>query len=139
MPLLDGYPSKFAAGTDFSCCNGGFVILALIAARASGTPFAQLVHERVCVRGGLGGDRLPAIGRAPPDAALGYAEVDGEWRTNALHLPVRGSGDGGAFTAVDDMHDFCPRWSAGASSSSARTRARRSPASTSPVTRSPGR
>ncbi len=32
----------------------------------------------------------------------------GQWRTNVFHLPVRGTGDGGAFTTVDDMHDFWP-------------------------------
>ena len=29
VPLLDGYPTKFRAGSDFSYCNGGFVVLAL--------------------------------------------------------------------------------------------------------------
>src|SRR5688572_29891027 len=32
---LDGYPTKFPAGTDFSYCNGGYVVLALIAERVS--------------------------------------------------------------------------------------------------------
>ncbi len=40
----------------------------------------------------------------PADAALGYVHVDGEWRSNVFHLPVRGTGDGGAFTTVDDVH-----------------------------------
>ena len=45
----------------------------------------------------------------PGDAALGYVRVDGEWRSNVFHLPVRGTGDGGAFTTVDDVHRL---WSA---------------------------
>ena len=108
VPLLDGHPTKFPAGSDFSYCNGGFVILALIAERASGTPFPQLVRERVCVPGGLGATGYPRSDALPGDAALGYVEVDKEWRTNVFHLPVCGSGDGGAFTTVDDMHRFWP-------------------------------
>jgi hypothetical protein len=40
----------------------------------------------------------------PGDAALGYVEVDGRWVSNVFHLPVRGTGDGGAFTTVGDVH-----------------------------------
>ena len=87
VPLLDGFPTKFPAGTDFSYCNGGFVILALVAERASGTPFTQLVHERVCVPAGLRATGYPRSDALPGDAALGYVEVDGQWRTNVFHLP----------------------------------------------------
>ena len=106
VPLLDGFATKFPAGTDFSYCNGGFVILALLAERASGTPFTQLVDERVCRPAGMGATGYPRSDALPGDAALGYVEVDGQWRTNVFHLPVRGSGDGGGFTTVDDMHAF---------------------------------
>jgi hypothetical protein len=37
--------------------------------------------------------------------ALGYLHDDG-LRTNVLHLPVRGNGDGGIYTTVADMHSF---------------------------------
>src|SRR5688500_13442507 len=46
--ILDGHPTKFAAGSDFAYCNGGFVVLALIAERASGVPYHDLVLQRVC-------------------------------------------------------------------------------------------
>ena len=108
VPLLDGCPTKFPAGSSFSYCNSGYVLLALIAERASGTPFHELVQQRVCVPGGLRSTGYPRSDALPGDAALGYVEVDGEWRTNVFHLPVRGTGDGGAFTTVDDMHDFWP-------------------------------
>jgi CubicO group peptidase (beta-lactamase class C family) len=108
VPLLDGWPAKFPAGSAFSYCNGAFVVLALIAERASGTSFHELVEERVCRPGGLRATGFPRSDALPGDAALGYVEVDGEWRTNVFHLPVRGNGDGGGFTTVDDMHDFWP-------------------------------
>ena len=39
----------------------------------------------------------------PPGSALGYL-TDG--RTNVFHLPVIGTGDGGAYTTADDMMRF---------------------------------
>ena len=38
----------------------------------------------------------------PGDAAIGYLTADGP-RTNVLHLPVRGSGDGGIYSTAADM------------------------------------
>jgi hypothetical protein len=37
--------------------------------------------------------------------ALGYLRPDG-LRTNVLHLPVRGNGDGGIYTTVGDLQVF---------------------------------
>ena len=41
----------------------------------------------------------------PGRTARGYLARDG-LRTNVLHLPVRGSGDGGVHTTVGDVHRF---------------------------------
>jgi CubicO group peptidase (beta-lactamase class C family) len=41
----------------------------------------------------------------PSGVALGYLFEEG-LRTNIFHLPVVGSGDGGIFTTVADMHAF---------------------------------
>jgi len=41
----------------------------------------------------------------PGRAARGYLAVDG-LRTNVFHLPVVGSGDGGAYTTVADLSIF---------------------------------
>ena len=38
VPILVGHETKFAAGTSFSYCNGGFVVLAVLAKRAGGIP-----------------------------------------------------------------------------------------------------
>ncbi len=45
LAILDGHPTKFAAGEQFSYCNGGYVVLALIAERASGVAFHDLVRR----------------------------------------------------------------------------------------------
>ena len=43
LAVLDGYPPKFPPGERFAYYNGGYVVLALLAERASGVPFHDLV------------------------------------------------------------------------------------------------
>jgi CubicO group peptidase (beta-lactamase class C family) len=103
VAALDGFPTKFAAGTRFSYSNGGYVVLSLLAERAGRRPFAELVEERVCRPAGMSRTEFLRSDRLPGDAAFGYL-ADG--RTNVLHLPVRGGGDGGAYSTVADMRAF---------------------------------
>jgi CubicO group peptidase (beta-lactamase class C family) len=103
LPLLDGHPTKFPPGDRFSYCNGGYVLLALLAERAAGTPFHDLVGARVLGPAGLPDTAFLRTDALPGRAALGYLLEDG-LQTNVLHLPVRGNGDGGAFTTVADVH-----------------------------------
>ncbi len=99
---LDGHPTKFEPGTDFSYCNGGFVVLALIAERVSGVPFYDLVDQRVCRPAGMHDSAFLRSDELPGRAALGYLDMEGVSRTNVFHLPVRGTGDGGIYTTVAD-------------------------------------
>lgn len=100
---LDGHATKFAPGERFSYCNGGYVVLALMAERATGCGFHELVQTHVCEPAGLTGTEFLRSDELPGDAALGYLGPQG-LRTNVLHLPVRGSGDGGIFSTVGDVH-----------------------------------
>ena len=103
LAVLDGFPTKFPPGEQFSYCNGGFVVLALIAERASGVPFHDLVTERVCEPAGMIDTAFLRSDELPGRAAIGYLDIDGVWRINVFHLPVRGSGDGGIYTTVADI------------------------------------
>jgi CubicO group peptidase (beta-lactamase class C family) len=105
LPALDGFPQKFPPGERFAYCNGGYVVLALVAERVSGRGFHELVHTEVCERAGLTGSAFLRSDDLPGDAALGYLDEDGN-RTNVLHLPVRGNGDGGMYFTADDLHRF---------------------------------
>jgi CubicO group peptidase (beta-lactamase class C family) len=100
--VLDGFETAFEPGTQFAYCNGGFVVLALIAERAGGQPFRDLVRQRVCEPAGLGATGYLRSDELPGDAAVGYLDVDRP-RTNVLHLPVRGSGDGGIYSTAADV------------------------------------
>jgi len=108
LAVLDGHAPKFAAGERFSYCNSGYVVLALLAERAAGQPFAELVRTRVCEPAGMSDTAFLRSDELPPRAALGYLGVDGT-RTNVCHLPMRGSGDGGIYTTATDM---CAFWRA---------------------------
>jgi CubicO group peptidase (beta-lactamase class C family) len=113
LAVLDGYATKFAPGERFSYCNGGYVVLALIAERTSGIPFHDLVRERVCGPAGMVDTEFLRSDELPGRTALGYVEIDGAWRTNVHHLPVRGSGDGGVYTTVADMSSLWRAFFAG--------------------------
>jgi CubicO group peptidase (beta-lactamase class C family) len=106
LAVLDGHEPKFAPGEQFSYCNGGYVVLALIAERASGVPFHELVFERVCQPAGMGDSEFLRSDELPGRAALGYLTNDAGSRTNVLHLPVRGSGDGGIYSTAADVSSF---------------------------------
>ncbi len=102
---LDGYPTKFPAGERFSYSNGGYVVLALIAERASGVGYHQLVDETVIAPAGLTDTAFLRSDEPSGRMAMGYLHNDG-LRSNILHLPVRGNGDGGIYTTAADMHLF---------------------------------
>jgi CubicO group peptidase (beta-lactamase class C family) len=106
LPILDGYPMKFRAGDRFSYCNGGFVVLALIAERVTGCSYQDLVRQLVCSPAGMVDTGFPRSDALPGRAALGYVEVEGQWRTNVFNLPVIATGDGGAYTTTADMTRF---------------------------------
>jgi CubicO group peptidase (beta-lactamase class C family) len=103
LPMLDGHATKFAPDAEFSYCNGGYVILALLAERATGASFFDLVEQHVSGPAGLVSTGFPRSDELPMNAAVGYLSADAA-RTNIFHLPVRGSGDGGIFSSVADIH-----------------------------------
>lgn len=106
--VLDGHPTKFAPDEGFAYCNGGFALLALLAERSTGTPFHDLVEERVCGPAGMASTAFLRSDELPGRAAIGYLSADGP-RTNVFHLPVRGTGDGGVYTTAADVSAL---WSA---------------------------
>jgi CubicO group peptidase (beta-lactamase class C family) len=103
LRVLDGYPQEFAPGERCSYCNGGYVVLALIAERVTGTAFHELVEQHVCAPAGMPDTAFLQSDELPGRAALGYLAPDG-LTTNVFHLPVRGSGDGGIYSTAADVH-----------------------------------
>jgi CubicO group peptidase (beta-lactamase class C family) len=112
LAVLGGHATAFEPGERFAYCNGGYVVLALIAERTSGMPFHEVVRRRVCDRAGMSDTHYLRSDELPGRAALGYLTVDGP-RTNVLHLPVRGSGDGGIYSTVADVSSLWGAFFAG--------------------------
>lgn len=107
LKVIDGFPAKFPPGEQFAYCNGAYVVLALIAERAGGVPYHDLMRDRVCEPAGLRDTGFFRSDELPERTAIGYVPAgDGRWRSNVFHLPVRGVGDGGAFSTVADMSTF---------------------------------
>ena len=105
LRVLEGYPSKFPPDERFSYSNSGYVVLALISERSTGTPFHDLVEQRVCGPAGMRDTKFLRSDELPGRAAVGYLAVDGP-RTNVFHLPVRGSGDGGIYSTAADIRSL---------------------------------
>jgi CubicO group peptidase (beta-lactamase class C family) len=103
LAVLDGHPMKHEPDAGFTYCNGDYMVLALLAERASGLPFHDLVDQRVCRPAGMSDTVFLRSDELPGRAALGYLHDD-ELRTNVFHLPVRGNGDGGIYTTAADVH-----------------------------------
>jgi CubicO group peptidase (beta-lactamase class C family) len=105
LRVLDGHATVSPAGERFAYNNGGYVVLALVAERATGVDFHHLVHTLVCEPAGMGDTAFLRSDELPGRAALGYLTVNGP-RTNVFHLPVLGSGDGGIYSTVADLSAF---------------------------------
>ena len=89
------------------------MVLALIAERVSGRSYQDLVRELVCSPAGMADTAFLRSDALPGRAALGYVEVEGQWRTNVFHLPVVATGDGGMYTTTADMARFWTALTAG--------------------------
>jgi CubicO group peptidase (beta-lactamase class C family)/RimJ/RimL family protein N-acetyltransferase len=112
LRVLDGFPMRADPGDGFCYCNSGYVVLALLAERASDIPFHELVQEHVCRRAGLRDTGFLRSDELPGGVARGYLHTEG-LRTNVLHLPVRGSGDGGLYSTAADLHALWAAFFAG--------------------------
>jgi CubicO group peptidase (beta-lactamase class C family) len=112
LAVLDGHVAKFAPDERFAYCNGGYVVLALIAERVTDTSFAELAAQRVWEPAGLHDTGFLRSDELPPMAAVGYLASDG-LRSNIFHLPVRGSGDGGVYSTARDIHALWDAFGAG--------------------------
>ena len=112
LRVLDGHQTVSPAGERFAYNNGGYVLLALLAERASGVGFHELVRTMVSEPAGMVDTAFLRSDELPGRAALGYLFDDG-LRTNVLHLPVLGTGDGGIYSTAADFSAFWDAFFAG--------------------------
>ena len=129
--VLGGRPQKFPPDHGFSYCNGGYVLLALMCERVTGTDFPDLVRTHVTNRANLGSTAFLDVNHLPPDTAVGYL-ADG--RPNTDNLPRGGSGDGGLSTTAADIAELWRALFAGSIVTADVAAAMVAPRSTEPTT-----
>ena len=83
LAVLDGHPTVFPAGERFAYNNGGYVVLALLAERASGVDFHELVHTLVCEPAGMVDTAFLRSDELPGRAARGYLAATACGRTSS--------------------------------------------------------
>ncbi len=103
VPILNRYKQRGSPGSHFAYNNSGYVMLALAIERSTGSRYHDEVRRRVFEPASMEATDFLRSDRLPSGTALGYL-ADG--RTNVFHLPVIGTGDGGAYTTAPDMMRF---------------------------------
>ena len=106
LPLLRERPQKFAPGEKACYSNGGYVVLAMIIESESGIPFQRYIEERFFHSAEMTNSGFFRSDNLPQNVALGYLVGKEEFKTNVFNLPVIGSGDGGAYSNLQDMKLF---------------------------------
>ena len=79
----------FRADERFAYNNGGFVLLAILAERAAGVPYHQLVHDRVIAPAGMVDTTFQRSDAPQPRTATGYLEAEGLRTNHAPHPAAR--------------------------------------------------
>jgi len=95
---------KFAAGTSWSYSNSGYVVLGLIAAKVSGTPFGQLLETRIFKPLGMTRTILYERGKNKVvERAFGHSRKSGVWAETDQSSTSATLGDGGIYSNIDDL------------------------------------
>ena len=103
LPAFPDEPMKFAPGTRFSYCNGGFILLGLVIEKITGMSYQDYVTQEILQPIGMGQSGFFWLNKLPEKTALGYMDDAAGWRTNIYNLPIVGGSDGGVFTTARDI------------------------------------
>lgn len=106
IPLLEARRQRFDPGLKFCYSNGGYIVLAIIIELLSGEPFQDFIERQVFGNANMSRSGFFRTDCLPENTAIGYLGAGTDWQSNLFNLPVRGSGNTGAFTTTDDMDRF---------------------------------
>ncbi len=94
----------FPAGTKFRYSNSGYVVLALIVARASGLSFADFLRRRIFQPLGMLHTVAYEEGISEvANRAFGYSKSATSWQRTDQSLTSATLGDGGIYSSIDDL------------------------------------
>lgn len=105
LALLEAHDrSYFPSGTRFRYSNSGYILLASIVARASGTNFAAFLQRRIFQPLGMQSTVAFEAGVSEvAHRAFGYGNFDGCWKRMDQDLTSATLGDGGIYSSIDDL------------------------------------
>jgi D-alanyl-D-alanine carboxypeptidase len=97
---------EFEPGTKRVYSNGGYIILGLIVAKASGEDYYDYVREHIFKPAGMSDTFWPPKDADVPNRALGYMRDGAKWVPNYDTLPGRGSSAGGGYSTARDLFKY---------------------------------
>jgi CubicO group peptidase (beta-lactamase class C family) len=105
LGLLEGEThGVFAPGTAWAYSNSGYVVLGLVAARAAGRPFGDVLRERIFEP--LGMTRTLAYEKGKnevPERAYGHTRESASFRETDQSSTSATLGDGGVYSCLEDL------------------------------------
>jgi CubicO group peptidase (beta-lactamase class C family) len=94
----------FAPGTSWAYSNSGYVVLGLVAARAAGKPFGDVLRERVFAPLGMMRTLVYEKGRNEVvDRAYGHTKEPAGFRETDQSSTSATLGDGGVYSCLEDL------------------------------------
>lgn len=105
LDLLKGTRAPlFPPGTSWKYSNSGYVVLGLIVAKISGTPFDEFLAERIFTPLKMGGTVAYVRGKnSVSDRAFGHGRAQGRWRETDQSPTSATLGDGGIYSSLADL------------------------------------
>lgn len=120
LPLFAAEPLLFTPGSQRRYSNGGYVVLGLIVARASGQEYFDYVRGHVYGPAGMAAAAHLEADAPEKNVASGYTRdwggaerADGPRRSNVYSRPGRGSSAGGGYATAMDLFRFARALRAG--------------------------
>jgi CubicO group peptidase (beta-lactamase class C family) len=103
LPAFPEEAMKFAPGTRFSYCNGGYILLGLVVEAISGENYQDYVKQHILEPLGMDQSGFFWLNNLPENTASGYLNDAAGRRSNIYNLPIVGGSDGGMFTTARDL------------------------------------
>jgi D-alanyl-D-alanine carboxypeptidase len=103
LPLFADKPLEFEPGAEEQYSNGGYIVLGLIVAKASGRDYYEYVCDHIFKPAGMIDTASYPKDAEIPNRALGYVREGSAWKPNYATLPGRGSSAGGGYSTAHDL------------------------------------
>jgi len=102
--LAYALPLEFTPGTRWNYSNTGYVLLGIIMSRVSGTPYWELLRERVFTPARMSRARVISEADVVPNRASGYRVSGGRYAHQEWVSPtLNATADGSLLLSVDDL------------------------------------